>query len=263
MIKKLLSTFILLILFSLIGCVPSEETNREVIENPTTDDYIGQGMITFSYDDGRLNNFEYALPLHVKHNVPATFNIVAKRVDKENQASTETLLDAQNKGIEIASHGYSHIILTSLSDEELDFELSESKRVLSDIVGNVDTISIPGSQYDARVRESVGKYYKGARVFGGQPNVISSIDFLWLKSYVVLNSNNFEKIQALIDQAVRDKTWVIIMLHGVEPVNELKYDITPDLLDEVLAYVNSYDKDELLPVNTIDGILFIAERLQP
>ena len=53
------------------------------------------------------------------------------------------------------SHSHKHTILTSLSDDELNAELTESRRILEEIVGEtVNYISYPNGDADKRVKQA-------------------------------------------------------------------------------------------------------------
>lgn len=232
-------------------------TNK--IVNPSAKDFKGQAMITFSYDDGLDTFYDFALPLHEKYGIPATDNIIAGRIKDGARTmflDADQIKDMYTRGVEIGSHSYSHVDgLTTLSDEDLDFELRESKAVLEQIVPKVQTIGIPFSMYDERVKAAVKKYYKAARNFEHLQNDIPPADKLWLHTAIaVTNETTFDQIKQRIDQAVKNKNWCIIMLHGIDPDNRDLYEIKPALLEEVLAYVANLGRDKILPVNTIDGV---------
>ncbi|KQL43949.1 hypothetical protein AN963_21075 [Brevibacillus choshinensis] len=232
-------------------------TNK--IVNPSAKDFNGQAMITFSYDDGLDTFYDFALPLHEKYGIPATDNIIAGRIKdgaRTMYLDADQIRDMYDRGVEIGSHSFSHADgLTTLSDEDLDFELRESKAVLEQIVPKVQTIGIPFSMYDKRVKASVKKYYKAARNFEHLQNDVPSADKLWLHTAIaVTNETTFDQIKLRIDEAVKNKQWCIIMLHGIDPDNRDLYEIKPALLEKVLAYVASLGRDKILPVNTIDGV---------
>lgn len=236
------------------------------LQNPSVSDFIGQAMVTLSYDDGMTNNYEIALPLHEQYGVPATFNIIAGRVQDTQQVgkrmNAKQILDAHRRGIEIASHGYYHDAhLTSKTDQEVHFEMAESKAKLAQIIGSeVETIAIPFSAYDDRVRSIAMQYYKGVRVHSSKLNDIPPDDRYWLYSAIApINTTTFDEIKAKIDQAVTLRKWCIIMMHSVldAPEHELEtYYVTAALLERVLGYIKTFDKDVLLPVNTRDGLRF-------
>ncbi|MGO0061497.1 stalk domain-containing protein [Brevibacillus fluminis] len=232
-------------------------TNK--IVNPSAKDFHGQAMITFSYDDGLDTFYDFALPLHEKYGIPATDNVIAGKIKdgaRTMYLDADQIKEMNHRGVEIGSHSYSHEAgLTTLSDEQLDFELRESKAALEQIVPQVQTIGIPFSLYDKRVEAAVKKYYKAARNFEHLQNDVPLKDKLWLHTAIaVTNETTFDQIKQRIDQAVKNKQWCIIMLHGIDPDNRDLYEIKPALLEKVLAYVASLGREKILPVNTIDGV---------
>ncbi len=237
-------------------------TNK--IVNPSAKEFNGQAMITFSYDDGLDTFYDFALPLHEKYGIPATDNVIAGKIKDGSRTmylDAGQIKDMYDRGVEIGSHSYSHEQgLTTLSDEDLDFELRESKAVLEQIVPKVHTIGIPFSMYDERVKTAAKKYYQAARNFEHLQNDIPAADKLWLHTAIaVTNEMTFEQIKLRIDEAVKNKQWCIIMLHGIDPDNRDLYEIQPALLEKVLAYVASLGRDKILPVNTIDGASFAVK----
>jgi peptidoglycan/xylan/chitin deacetylase (PgdA/CDA1 family) len=100
--------------------------------------------VILTFDDGEMNNYEQALPILQKFSFPAYFFIIAKRVGRPGYMGWDELRAMRDAGMVIGSHGFSHEILTSLLDTQIEEELSASKKYLErnlDIV--VDTISIP------------------------------------------------------------------------------------------------------------------------
>ncbi|MDQ4120855.1 MAG: polysaccharide deacetylase family protein [Acidobacteriota bacterium] len=67
-------------------------------------------------------------------------------------------------GVSIESHTVSHPILTNIADERLRFELTESKRRLSEILGReADLFCYPNGGFDERAKKFVGEAgYKAA-----------------------------------------------------------------------------------------------------
>ena len=234
------------------------------IVNPSAKDFNGQALITLSYDDGLDSFYDYALPFHEKYGIPATLNVITERI--KGGADSEFLDAGQikhiyDKGIEIGSHTYSHYDpLTSNTDEDLEFELAKSKQMLLEIVPEVNSIAIPFSQYDPRVREFAKKHYKAVRVFEHKQNNFPLSDPYWLHSSIaVTNETTFAQVKAQIDEAVKNKKWCIIMLHGIDPTNDELYEIKPALLEQILQYVNRLGRDKILPINTIDAVSLSSE----
>lgn len=243
---------------------PERLLKVQTIQNPSEYDYRGQALVTLSYDDGLINNFYYALPLHEKYNIPATFNIIG--IKQTLPQERFRFMDARklkycfDRGIEIASHSYYHEKeLITETDEELHFEFSESIKVLEDVigVGNVETLAVPFSKYDDRVRSIAMKYFKGVRVWGNLQNDKPPQDRYWLHSALDTQiTTTFADIKSVIDDAVANNKWCVIMLHGVVPTPTTMYEITPELLEQTLQYINSFGKEALLPINTKDALRY-------
>ena len=65
--------------------------------------------------------------------------------------------------ITIGSHTFSHPILTALTDEQLEFELCESRRALEEKLNRpVDYFCYPNGSYDTRVHRAVTAAYSAA-----------------------------------------------------------------------------------------------------
>lgn len=230
---------------------------NSAIYNPTSTDFVGQGMVTLSYDDGEVNNFELARPLHVQYNVPATFNIITNRL--QTGMFSWQVLKSHNDGIEITSHSHYHDVqLINKTDEELHFEFSESKRLLEEILPvTVESFVVPFSQYDERIKNIAMQYFNSVRVYSKEYNDIPPGDKYWLKSAIAVDKTTvFDDVKTVIDYAVINQKWAIIMLHGVKPPGQKsgQYDIDTVLLEQILSYINTYSRSELLPVNQRDGV---------
>ncbi len=227
------------------------------IDNPITTEFNNQAMVTLSYDDGFLNNYNLALPLHEKYGIPATFNIITSNITNSKFMNAEKILNCHHRGVEIASHSHNHVNLPNSTDEEIIFECAESKQILESIigVGEVETIAIPFSQYDDRVKDIVSQYFKGIRVYGDISNSIPPADRYHLHSAIAVgNTTTFEQVKTVIDYAITNNRWSIIMLHGINNGTKDQYEISQRLLDEILKYIAMQGRDRLLPVSTKDGL---------
>mgnify|MGYP001163254066 FL=1 len=228
------------------------------VDNPIITEFNNQAMVTLSYDDGFLNNYNLALPLHEKYGIPATFNIITKNITNPKFMNDEKILNCYHRGIEIASHSHTHSSQFILkTDEDIHFECVESKRILEGIigVGKVETMAIPFSQYDDRVRGIVSQHFKGIRVYSNALNNIPPIDRYHLYSRIAVgNTTTFAQVKSAIDSAITNKKWCIIMLHGINNGTKDQYEISQRLLDEILRYIAIQGRERLLPVSTKDGL---------
>jgi len=117
-------------------------------ESSTTD--ARRTILTF--DDGEMNNYENVFPVLKKHGFTAYFFIIAKRVGLKGYLGWDELKELHQSGMVIGSHGFSHEILTSLLDTQIEEELHASKKYLERNLGiEIDTLSVPRGFCDDNV----------------------------------------------------------------------------------------------------------------
>lgn len=234
---------------------------KKKIYNPVASDYVGQGLITLSYDDGRIDNYEIALPLHEKYGIPLTLNVptVCITTSMEGRMWAKETRYAYLRGAEIASHTHSHPFLDQLIPSHISLELERSKKILDLYAAGVNSIAIPNSSYDQTTRDIIAStgIYKAARVYGDEHNAIPVLDAFWIKSAIALDATHaFEThIKPVIDYAVTNKTWCVLMMHRimVEPIGSA---VTPGMLESILSYIASLGRSVLLPANTMKALAF-------
>jgi peptidoglycan/xylan/chitin deacetylase (PgdA/CDA1 family) len=107
---------------------------------------IKAAIITF--DDGMLSQYTYAKPILDKYNFKATFYIICNSVDKENRMNWNNIQILEEEGHEIGSHTMNHKRLSKLSEEEMKYEVIQSKRCLQENGFNVTSFSFPYNDGD-------------------------------------------------------------------------------------------------------------------
>src|SRR5688572_9966658 len=107
---------------------------------------IKAAIITF--DDGMLSQYTYAKTILDKYNFKATFYIICNSVDKENRMNWNNIQTLEKEGHEIGSHSMNHKRLSTLSEEEIRYEIIESKRCLQEKGFNVTSFSFPYNDGD-------------------------------------------------------------------------------------------------------------------
>jgi peptidoglycan/xylan/chitin deacetylase (PgdA/CDA1 family) len=124
--------------------------------------------IAVTFDDGFSGVHEHALPILMRHGIPATVFVVAGTLREAGMPahwvdtppawplSTLTLsqlLEMQEAGVRIESHGYAHVDLTRLTEAEIRHDLRSSKELLEDLLRRpIRFLAYPLGRHDGRVR---------------------------------------------------------------------------------------------------------------
>jgi peptidoglycan/xylan/chitin deacetylase (PgdA/CDA1 family) len=121
---------------------------------------IPRNAVLLTFDDGYSDNYTYAYPLLLKKKVPATIFLNTGKVGTEKDILTwEQVKEMhESKLVEFASHGVNHKRLRKYSDEDVLFELINSKDVLEKMIGKpMKSFCYPYGAFDKRVRRLVFK----------------------------------------------------------------------------------------------------------
>jgi peptidoglycan/xylan/chitin deacetylase (PgdA/CDA1 family)/glycosyltransferase involved in cell wall biosynthesis len=123
--------------------------------------------IMLTFDDGYKDNYTNAFPLLKKYNMTGVIFLVTNPAIKVNVwdivnsepaaplLENREILEMAEYGIEFGSHTWSHIDLTKVTQDILIKELSESKKILENLLGKkVNSICYP---YGA-VNENIKKF---------------------------------------------------------------------------------------------------------
>lgn len=128
-------------------------------------------VITF--DDGYRDNLTTALPVLEKYQLPFTVFITTNHIDASDDylSSGDIRILARHPLVTLGTHGVSHRRLTTCNDDELRYELNESKHILEALSGHgINMMSYPHGAVDARVVSAVrdaGYRYACCSKFGG------------------------------------------------------------------------------------------------
>ncbi|PBC63722.1 polysaccharide deacetylase [Streptomyces sp. Tue6028] len=128
---------------------------------------VAHGLVGLTFDDGYADFVETALPLLRHHDCGATLFVLPGRLGGDNAwdplGPRKPLLDKQgirlaaaSGGIEVGSHGLTHVDLTRADDALLHAEVAESRAMLSELIGApVDGFCYPYGTVDGRVVDAV------------------------------------------------------------------------------------------------------------
>ncbi|WP_369186649.1 polysaccharide deacetylase family protein [Streptomyces sp. R08] len=126
----------------------------------------GQGLVGLTFDDGYADFVDNALPLLARWGCGATLFVLPGRLGGDNawdpQGPRKPLLTADGirqaaaGGVEIGSHGLTHVDLTKADDDTLHAEVAESRSRLRELTNSpVGGFCYPYGTIDARAMDAV------------------------------------------------------------------------------------------------------------
>lgn len=121
--------------------------------------------VILSFDDGYVDFYLNAYPILRKYNLNAVVFVPTGLIGGSYYMNWAQIKEINGSGlVSFQAHSVSHPNLTSLTDDQLKFQLSESKKVLESQLGKpVNTIAYPYGSSDTRVWQEV----KNAGYIGG------------------------------------------------------------------------------------------------
>jgi len=198
-------------------------------------------VIEWSFDDG------YELDLKVADILEsfghkAVFYIVLDNVGKRGYLNWDQVKELEKRGHEIGSHTVSHPQdLKALFDEELHYEVQNSKDMLEIVLGHsVAKFCYPRGRYDERVQAFVNRAgYVYARATG-KPGITEMKDVLAVPGTVhIFQRKEYENVPVLeyaqrqIDKVKKEGGYCNIWGHS----KEIDENHLWEVLEEVCKYV--------------------------
>ncbi len=134
----------------------SGRKDREIV--PLSALAYDRNALAITFDDGYKDSLTSAAPILAALNLPMTVFMTTAHLGKNSRlylSAAELKTLASQKGVTIGAHGHTHTPLDSLSDGALKEELSQSRKILEDLLGRkVDSLSYPHGRVDRRVRDA-------------------------------------------------------------------------------------------------------------
>ncbi len=194
--------------------------------------------MTFSFDDVRESSYRYAAPWLEEYGLRGTFNLNTKAVGN----NWGPWIALQERGHELANHGWSHRVLSELPLDEARFEIERAREdLLANIpgLGDVASFTYPQGQSSPDVREIVMETHLGARGYWGWNSPTP-------QDYSMLRGRSFRGVQeyiADVEHLFNRGGWLIQNFHGV-----VENGPSEETFRAVLAY--AADRDSAIWIDT-------------
>lgn len=132
--------------------------------------------IALTFDDGNLSDVKIAMPALAKRGLKGQFFVCAGRIGTPGYLDGPAMSEMLAAGMEIGSHGWSHINWRLADDAAMTREIEDAQDRLANVTGRpIDTVAIPFGNYDRRVLGKLKAWktiYTSDNYRAGQPGRI-------------------------------------------------------------------------------------------
>ena len=175
-----------------------------------------EGMVSITLDDGWATQYKNARPALNQRGLRATYYLNSDPI-RYGWSYYMTALEVQaliNEGNEVGSHTVNHPDLTTLSAAEVDAQLRDAQAWLKSRFGlaSVPSFASPYGRYNDSILANVQQYHVSHRTVEGGHNFRDG-NILKLRAHDVTSDISVDTVRGWIDNAVRDRTWLILVFH--------------------------------------------------
>ncbi len=218
-----------------------------------------QAKVSFTFDDGYKSALTKAAPVLNEFGFKGTEYVItnyASNTSRVNYMRWNEIQQLQNQyGWEIGSHTVSHPLMTTVTDQEKERQVRDSKAALTANGINATSFATPYGDYNNSVISIAAKYYASHRGFWDTGyNAWPNNDYL-IRDQQVQSGVTVNQVKAYIDQAKANGQWLVLVFHNIKDTpstNPQDYEYGTQQLREVAAYVKSLS----LPVVKVrDGLV--------
>ncbi|UJF34588.1 polysaccharide deacetylase family protein [Paenibacillus hexagrammi] len=161
--------------------------------------------VHITFDDGRIGSYNYVADILEANGLKGYFFIITDRIGKPQYLDSDQIYKLHKRGHIIGTHTCSHPTrMSNLSWDLLIKEWGDSRRVLSDIVGEeVKVAAVPGGFYSKKVAEAAASV--GIKeLFTSEPvtKCYSVNDCLIIGRYSIEKSLSVQEITDLVNMNV-------------------------------------------------------------
>ena len=186
----------------------------------------GSGIITLTFDDGQLGQYNNARPVLMARGLPATFYFISDAFGYGGSSmNTTQARQLINDGFEAGNHTKSHPNLTTLSASGINGQFSTAQSVINTVTGrSPTTCAYPFGSYNGTVDAEARKFFRSCRGTGQNDNNPASMNVYNLGAYMMGSSYNASSVAAMAARAKANNSWIILLYHGIGPSASLDTD---------------------------------------
>jgi peptidoglycan/xylan/chitin deacetylase (PgdA/CDA1 family) len=174
--------------------------------------------ILITFDDAQQSVYTIAYPLLRAKQMIATSYINSYTIDKDGKLTSAQLQELYKEGWSIANHTADHIDLTTLTESEIETELTRCKTFLDNLGLTRDSyhVAFPGGYFNNTVLAALANWgAKTGRNIINMPNACEPEMAYQIYARSVPFNETLATVKLLIDKAVSSKCVYVLVFHDL------------------------------------------------
>jgi len=183
-----------------------------------TPQIFSSGLVSLTFDDNSASVYKNGLPTLNSMGYKATFYVNASTLGSAGYMTKTNLKTLASSGHEIASHLYEHVDMVTLTQDQLQQEITNNNNTILSILGsnyNLNSFASPFGSYTSTSVDTVMASYTSHRVTDGRFNSKANLDPRQIHAKIVSSTTTAQDVQSWIDQAKQQNLWLVLVYHTV------------------------------------------------
>lgn len=219
---------------------------------------LPEAIISFSFDDIPDSAITNGARILQKYGYNGTYYISLSLKDNHDKNKLyfdhSKLKKIVDDGGELACHTADHIAFYNSNSKEVLSNLKKNQEKIHELIPGYkfESFSYPSGQQTFRSKLILRKEYHSARGVKAGMHV-GSVDLYNLYGNELAGHITLPEVFALIDEAIKNKAWLIFYTHEVEE-NPSPYGCTPEFFEQVVSYCYKKKADVRTIKDAVDRI---------
>ena len=216
---------------------------------------VKKGIICIDFDDGYETDYTIAYPIMKELDLRGTCYVITSRIGESGRMTVAQLTELKKAGWTIASHLHEHLNVTTLTEQEITYQMQKSQDLLKSwgFISGSYFCATPGGSWNQTARTVAKKIYLATRIGREFPKYdpIPPDDNYTIKYRGVDATDSIEELKAIVDEIAQTKRCHRFTFHRLaDPASGVI--VSPSIFQELMEYIALNRDNGLIDVLTAE-----------